>query len=366
MDSVGERVKQIRISKGITQTELADSIGSTKGAISRYEQGKREFRFEQIQGIADYLGVSVFDLYGLSNEKKEHLERSREFLAKLKEIIQSNSSENPDKIWLEIDDILRSKSDEVEKELQLELNLAQIKHSAQVASTLIGQPDEKKEPEKPTQLDPAIKVQNKRVGDLVDIFTTYPNDTQNRILDVAKTFGRLNNIGQKHAVGRIKELAEIPRYQMPQEGDKKRQFTLLWMIQEYLEQKFETDFNPTRKPVLVEDTPSYILFELQREDNAELWSIWYYPSDSEADFEDILRQAEDQKLSTKVAVVFPDEDSCKKMIEFYEEKTYNSDVNAEGLAAIGQPIDPIGLPSIKLLRIDGETVEETADLCHEP
>lgn len=219
MDSVGERIKQLRISKGITQTELAESIGTTKGVISRYEQGKRAIRFAQAQGIADFLGISVFELYGFPKEKQKLLDNYQKVLAKLKEQIQRNSGENPDEMMLEMDDILRSEADKIEKELQTEAYLATIAHNAQVAAALMSQPDEAKGPTEPPRVDPATKLQNKRVDDLVSMFTAYPRDAQNRILDIVSTFGQLNSVGQKHAVGRIKELAELPRYQAKEESE---------------------------------------------------------------------------------------------------------------------------------------------------
>lgn len=219
MDSVGERIKQLRISKGITQAELAESIGTTKGVISRYEQGKRELRFAQAQGIANFLGVSVFDLYGVPSEKQMWIENSQNLLAKLKEQIQRNSEENPDKMMLEMDDILRAEADRIEKELQTEAYLATIAHRAEVAAALMSQPDEAKGPTELPRVDPATKLQNKRVDDLVSMFTAYPRDAQNRILDIVSTFGQLSSVGQKHAVGRIKELAELPRYQAKEESE---------------------------------------------------------------------------------------------------------------------------------------------------
>ncbi len=213
MDSVGERIKQLRISKGITQAELAESIGTTKGVISRYEQGKREIRFAQAQGIAHFLGVSVFELYGVPSEKQAWIERSQKLLAALKEQIQRNSEENPDEMMLGLDDVFRAQADKIEKELQSVEDIAIIAHRAQVAATLMSQPDEAKVPTEPPQVDPATKLQNKRVDDLISMFTAYPRDAQNRILDIVSTFGQLSSVGQKHAVGRIKELAELPRYQ---------------------------------------------------------------------------------------------------------------------------------------------------------
>lgn len=219
MDSVGERIKQLRISKGITQAELAASIGTTKGVISRYEQGKREIRFAQAQGIADFLGISVFALYGVPSEKQVWMEHSQRFLAKLKEQIQHNLDENPDKIVPEINAALQTEADKIEKELQTEINLATLTHKAQVAAALISQQDEAKSPTESPQADPAVKLQNKRVDDLVNMFSAYPRDAQNRILDIVSTFGQLNSIGQKRALGRVKELTEVPRYQAQQEDE---------------------------------------------------------------------------------------------------------------------------------------------------
>ena len=59
MESIGDRIKEARIWKNMSQEELAKAIGSTKSAISRYESSKRQPRIEQLQRIADILGVGV-------------------------------------------------------------------------------------------------------------------------------------------------------------------------------------------------------------------------------------------------------------------------------------------------------------------
>lgn len=62
MDAIGERIKEARQERGLSQEELAQIINSTKSAISRYESGKRQPRIEQLQRIADALNISAYDL----------------------------------------------------------------------------------------------------------------------------------------------------------------------------------------------------------------------------------------------------------------------------------------------------------------
>ena len=65
----------------------------------------------------------------------------------------------------------------------------------------------------------ASKQRNKRLDNLVKMFEQHPDDAQNRILEIISTFGRLTSAGQKQAVKRIKELAELTKYQAKQEND---------------------------------------------------------------------------------------------------------------------------------------------------
>lgn len=221
MDSVGQRIKGIRISKGITQADLANALDTTTAAISRYELGKRELRFAQVQTIAELLGVSVFELYGFPSEQQIQMENSQKILSLIEKQIQNNQEGSPDETAVRVNEGLRLAAEEIGKELQTKIKLAAVAHKAQVQASLITQSDEAKGPAESPQADPATKLQNKRVDDLVSMFTAYPRDAQNRILDVVSTFGKLNSVGQKRAVGRIKELAELPRYQAQQEGEAK-------------------------------------------------------------------------------------------------------------------------------------------------
>lgn len=59
---IGRQIKSTRQDKGLSQEELARAIGATKSAVSRYEAGKREPSYDQLQAIATALGVPLADL----------------------------------------------------------------------------------------------------------------------------------------------------------------------------------------------------------------------------------------------------------------------------------------------------------------
>ena len=63
---IGKRIKSARKAKGLTQKQLAEAVGVVTGTIQQYELGKRQPRIEQIEKIAEILGVSLSDLIGFS------------------------------------------------------------------------------------------------------------------------------------------------------------------------------------------------------------------------------------------------------------------------------------------------------------
>ena len=58
------RLKEIRISKGLTQKKLAELVGVTRVTIARYEIGDRDPKGATLICIARALGVSTSDLLG--------------------------------------------------------------------------------------------------------------------------------------------------------------------------------------------------------------------------------------------------------------------------------------------------------------
>lgn len=56
----GDKLRQLREEKGVTQQQLADALGITKSAISNYECGAREPKENETwTRIASYFSVSV-------------------------------------------------------------------------------------------------------------------------------------------------------------------------------------------------------------------------------------------------------------------------------------------------------------------
>lgn len=62
MGTLGENLRAARVAAKLTQEDLAEKLGTTKSAISRYEQGKREPALAQIAKIAAVLHVRMESL----------------------------------------------------------------------------------------------------------------------------------------------------------------------------------------------------------------------------------------------------------------------------------------------------------------
>ena len=60
--AIGSNIRMVRNAAGISQTELANCVGSDKSAISRYENGTQRPKLETLMRIADALGVDLVDL----------------------------------------------------------------------------------------------------------------------------------------------------------------------------------------------------------------------------------------------------------------------------------------------------------------
>lgn len=65
--TVGARIKAARENTKMTQTELGNKIGVSGVAIMRYEKDQRQPRLDQLQQIADVLGVPFYSLLIVKN-----------------------------------------------------------------------------------------------------------------------------------------------------------------------------------------------------------------------------------------------------------------------------------------------------------
>lgn len=74
----GDRLKELRIEKGLTQEELANKFNTGKSSISNYESNSRLPDAITIGEYANFFGVSVDYLLGRSNIRNPHTETIKE------------------------------------------------------------------------------------------------------------------------------------------------------------------------------------------------------------------------------------------------------------------------------------------------
>ena len=61
MNKIGNRIRELRKKKGVSQEDLAKLLGVTKSTISKYELGHRAMSIDQLKTVLDFFGVE----YGL-------------------------------------------------------------------------------------------------------------------------------------------------------------------------------------------------------------------------------------------------------------------------------------------------------------
>ena len=64
------RLKELRVSRKISQVKLAMDLNLSQNSISRYETGEREADYDTLVAIADYFNVSVDYLLGRTDDPK--------------------------------------------------------------------------------------------------------------------------------------------------------------------------------------------------------------------------------------------------------------------------------------------------------
>lgn len=74
------RIKDLRLQKGLSQSELAKKVGISNQVISFYENNKREPKIENWQKLADFFGVSVPYLQGIEPDFHEVTDETKKEL----------------------------------------------------------------------------------------------------------------------------------------------------------------------------------------------------------------------------------------------------------------------------------------------
>ncbi len=72
--TIGENIKQLRRSKGMTQEQLAEILNISNAAVSKWERGDSFPDITMLFPIADYFGISLDELMG-HNEKGDNSDK---------------------------------------------------------------------------------------------------------------------------------------------------------------------------------------------------------------------------------------------------------------------------------------------------
>ncbi|WP_252224646.1 MULTISPECIES: helix-turn-helix transcriptional regulator [unclassified Clostridium] len=86
--NIGEKIKELRKLKGLTQEELANKCGLSKNGLWNYENNKRNPNTEILERIAKVLGVPLYKL--IVNEKVNEIKKLEEVCKPVVDYLKKN------------------------------------------------------------------------------------------------------------------------------------------------------------------------------------------------------------------------------------------------------------------------------------
>lgn len=67
---IGNQIKQLRQRRGVTQENLAEHLGVTPQAVSKWERGVATPDIAMLPEISAYFGVTIDALFAISDETR--------------------------------------------------------------------------------------------------------------------------------------------------------------------------------------------------------------------------------------------------------------------------------------------------------
>ena len=98
-NKMGEKIRQIRKSKGLTQEQLAERIGIDNKHLSRIENGKHMPTYKILKNLAEVL---EFDIYALDDTQIDEIKQPDKVYLKSLSILNSAKTEDEKKYYLEV------------------------------------------------------------------------------------------------------------------------------------------------------------------------------------------------------------------------------------------------------------------------
>ena len=96
-----QKLKELRIERGIQQKDLAAVLGIGANTLSQYENGKREPDNNTLMQLADYFGVSTDYLLGRTDTPKKNA-TPKVSDADIKVALFGGDGEVTDEMWDEV------------------------------------------------------------------------------------------------------------------------------------------------------------------------------------------------------------------------------------------------------------------------
>ena len=127
--NLGAKIRELRRRDGRTQDNLAEALGVTGQAVSRWESGSSYPDMEMVPAIANYFHVSIDELFGYHDDREEKIKTILETATKILTkqgftIYQGSLTEDVE----ECVNMLRAASEEFPNEPKILLKLAQALH----------------------------------------------------------------------------------------------------------------------------------------------------------------------------------------------------------------------------------------------
>lgn len=126
--NIGTKIRELRRRDGRTQDNLAEALGVTAQAVSRWESGGSYPDMEIVPAIANYFHVSIDELFGYQDKREEKIQNilhmADKMLSQCTQVHQESLSEDFD----EYIRTLRTAAEEFPNEPRILFHLAQALH----------------------------------------------------------------------------------------------------------------------------------------------------------------------------------------------------------------------------------------------
>ena len=73
--NLGMKIRELRRRDGRTQEAVADPLGVTSQAVSRWEAGGSYPDMQMIPAIANYFGITIDELFGYQNNRDAKIDK---------------------------------------------------------------------------------------------------------------------------------------------------------------------------------------------------------------------------------------------------------------------------------------------------